>query len=470
MTLRDRFGRNGGRVPAQPVAAGPAVAEPAARQDDSGFRRAALPGTRDNFQELKGRVQDRVINELDPGMDLSQTHLVMRKVEEVFNGVLEQENVTISRADRAKLFDQIVAEILGFGPIEPLLKDESITEVMVNGPKKVYFERDGLINRSELVFDSDEHVKRVIDRIISPLGRRCDESSPMVDARLPDGSRVNAVIPPVSLVGPVLTIRKFSKKFMTQEDYIRLGTLTPESVEFLTKCVLAKMNIIVSGGTGSGKTTFLNMLSGYIPANQRIVTIEDAAELQLRQDHVVIMETRKPNVEGKGEITIRDLVINALRMRPDRIVVGEVRGEEALDMLQAMNTGHDGSLTTVHANSPRDALSRMETMISMANLNLPERALRQQIASAIDVIVQASRLSDGTRKIMSISEVVGMEGDIVTMQDIFVFERIGIGEKGKVLGRFRPTGIRPKFAERLKYCGIHLPASMFETAGEFKSR
>lgn len=460
MTLRDRFGRNGVRGPAQPVTTGPALAEPPVRADDSSFRRAALPGTRDNFQELKGRVQDRVINELDPGMDLSQTHLVMRKVEEVFNGVLEQENVTISRADRAKLFDQVVAEILGFGPIEPLLKDESITEVMVNGPKKVYFERDGLINKSELTFDNDEHVKRVIDRIISPLGRRCDESSPMVDARLPDGSRVNAVIPPVSLVGPVITIRKFSKKFLTQEDYIRLGTLTPESVEFLHKCVLAKMNIIVSGGTGSGKTTFLNMLSGYIPGNQRIVTIEDAAELQLRQDHVVIMETRKPNVENKGEITIRDLVINALRMRPDRIVVGECRGKEALDMLQAMNTGHDGSMTTAHSNSPRDTLSRLETMVLMAGYELPVKAIREQVSRAIDLIVHLSRMKDGTRKVVNVTEVQGMEGDVITMQDIFLFEQKGM-EGGKIVGRLKPTGVRPKFMDQLEASNLYLSPTVF---------
>ena len=309
---------------------------------------------------------------------------------------------------------------------------------------------------------------QIIDKIVSAVGRRIDESSPMVDARLPDGSRVNAIIPPLALDGPIVSIRRFGSTPLTADDMLNNNTLTPAMLELLKGIVKSRLNVIISGGTGSGKTTLLNCLSSYIPDDERIVTIEDAAELQLHQEHIVRLETRPPNIEGKGAVRQRQLVINALRMRPDRIVVGEVRGEEALDMLQAMNTGHDGSLTTIHANTPRDALSRMETMISMANLNLPDKAMRQQIASAVDVVIQASRLSDGTRKIMSISEVVGMEGDVVTMQDIFVFERVGIGEKGKVLGRFRPTGIRPKFAERLKYAGIHLPASMFDNVTEYK--
>ena len=459
MSLRQRI-EGLGAPAAPPPPGGVTTVEPPYKPEESAFRRPALPTVRDSFQELKSRVQERLIAELDPTMDLTRTDLVRRTVEEMFNVVLEQEGVTISRADRAKLFEQIVAEILGFGPIEPLLKDESITEVMVNGPKKVYFERDGLIHKSDIVFDNDDHVKRVIDRIISPLGRRCDESSPMVDARLPDGSRVNAVIPPVSLVGPVITIRKFAKKFLTSDDYIRLGTLTPEVVDFLKACVLARLNIVVSGGTGSGKTTFLNMLSGWIPADERIVTIEDAAELQLRQEHVITLETRKPNVEGKGEITIRDLVINALRMRPDRIVVGECRGKEALDMLQAMNTGHDGSMTTAHSNSPRDTLSRLETMVLMAGYELPVKAIREQVSRAIDLIVHLERMKDGSRKVVSVTEVQGMEGDVITMQDIFTFEQRGI-EGGKILGRLKATGIRPKFMDKLEAANILLPPSIF---------
>jgi pilus assembly protein CpaF len=459
MSLRQRIeGLTGTQMP--PAGGSVMPTETPSRLEEAAFRRPVLPSVRDGFQDLKTRVQDRLIAELDPTMDLTRTDLVRRTVEEMFNVVLEQEGVTISRVDRAKLFEQIVAEILGFGPIEPLLKDDAITEVMVNGPKKVYYEKDGLIFKSDVVFDHDDHVKRIIDRIISPLGRRCDESSPMVDARLPDGSRVNAVIPPVSLVGPVITIRKFSKRFLQAEDYIRLGTLVPEVVEFLRACVLARLNIIVSGGTGSGKTTFLNMLSAWIPSEERIVTIEDAAELQLRQDHVIIMETRKPNVEGKGEITIRDLVINSLRMRPDRIVVGECRGKEALDMLQAMNTGHDGSMTTAHSNSPRDVLSRLETMVLMAGYELPVKAIREQVSRAVDLIVHLDRMKDGTRKVTSVCEVQGMEGDIITMQDIFMFEQKGM-EGGKIVGRLKPTGIRPKFMEKLESRNIFLSAAIF---------
>jgi pilus assembly protein CpaF len=352
--------------------------------------------------------------------------------------------------------------------LEPLLKDSTISDILVNTHKKVYIERRGKLEPTDVVFKDDAHLMQIIDKIVSAVGRRVDESSPMVDARLPDGSRVNAIIPPLALDGPIVSIRRFGSTPLTADDMLNNNTLTPAMLELLKGIVKSRLNVIISGGTGSGKTTLLNCLSSYIPDDERIVTIEDAAELQLKQEHIVRLETRPPNIEGNGAVRQRQLVINALRMRPDRIVVGEVRGEEALDMLQAMNTGHDGSLTTIHANTPRDALSRMETMISMANLNLPDKAMRQQIASAVDVVIQASRLSDGTRKIMSISEVVGMEGDVVTMQDIFVFERVGIGEKGKVLGRFRPTGIRPKFAERLKYAGIHLPASMFDNVTEYK--
>jgi pilus assembly protein CpaF len=358
------------------------------------------------------------------------------------------------------LFEQIVAEILGFGPIEPFLADETITEVMVNGPKNIYIERSGKIVRTTAQFESNDHVMRIIDRIVAPLGRRIDESQPYVDARLPDGSRVNAVIPPISLCGPTITIRKFFKIPLTVEQIIEKGSITAESVEFLKACVISRLNILVSGGTGSGKTTLLNILSGFIPEEDRIVTIENAAELQLRQEHVVTLESRPPNIEGRGEVSIRDLVINSLRMRPERIIVGECRGAEALDMLQAMNTGHDGSLTTLHANTPRDALSRMETMCLMAGMDLPHRAIREQIASAIDVIIQQERMRDGSRRVVAISEVQGMEGEVITMSEIFTFEKTGI-ENGKIIGRLLPTGLRPRFIDRIESAGIRLPPTIF---------
>ncbi|MBI4320754.1 MAG: CpaF family protein [Chloroflexi bacterium] len=411
-------------------------------------------------QDLKTRVQNKLIGELDPKMDLTNTLKVRNTIEDLFNVILEQEGAVLTRAERLRLFEQIAAEILGLGPIEPLLKDDSITEIMVNGPDKVYVEQQGKIHRTEICFKDDGHVARIIDRIISPIGRRCDESQPMVDARLPDGSRVNAVIPPVSLIGPVLTIRKFARTPLTSEDLIRFGTLTSELVEFVSSCVTARLNVVVSGGTGSGKTTLLNVLSSFIPGDERVVTIEDAAELQLRQEHVVTMESRPPNVEGKGQITIRDLVINALRMRPDRIVVGECRGREALDMLQAMNTGHDGSLTTAHSNGPRDTLRRLETMVLMAGMDLPLRAIREQIASALDLIVHMERLRDGSRRVVNVTEVVGMEGDTVVLQDLFVFEQTGV-EDGRIVGRLRPTGIRPKFTTKLESYGIYLPPGVF---------
>jgi pilus assembly protein CpaF len=353
-----------------------------------------------------------------------------------------------------------VAEILGYGPLEQFLSVDGITEIMVNGPKQIFIEREGKLSRVNASFENDEHLLRIIDRIVAPLGRRIDEGSPMVDARLPDGSRVNAIIPPISLVGPSLTIRIFSKIPFTVENLIEFGTVTREAVEFMKACVIAKINVIISGGTGSGKTTLLNIMSGFIPNDERIVTIENAAELQLRQEHVVTLESRPANVEGRGEVSIRDLVVNSLRMRPDRIVVGEVRGGEALDMLQAMNTGHDGSLTTAHANSPRDMLARMETMVLMAGMDLPHRAIREQMASAINLIVHQDRMRDGTRKVTSISEIQGMEGDVITMSEIFRFEQTGI-ENGKVIGRLRPTGLRPKFMYRIQEAGIMLPPSIF---------
>ena len=419
----------------------------------------AMPA-RESFREAKYRVQNRLINELDPKLDLSNQVEVRRQIEELFGKVADEEGLALTRAERVRMLEQITDEILGLGPLEPLLRDETITEVMVNGPQQVYIEREGRLEMTNVTFQNDEHVMKIIQRIIAPIGRRIDESSPMVDARLADGSRVNAIIPPLSLVGPVLTIRKFAATPFTVEDLIRFGTATTEMFEFLEACVKARLNIFVAGGTGSGKTTMLNILSSFIPDDERIVTIEDAAELQLRQEHVVTLEARPSNIEGKGAIPIRELVKNALRMRPDRIVVGECRSSEALDMLQAMNTGHDGSMSTGHANSPRDMLARLETMVLMAGMDLPLRAIREQIASAVDLIVHQNRLKDGSRKIVNITEVQGMEGDVIVMQDIFVFEQTGVVE-GKIEGKLRPTGIRPKFVEKFEAAGIHLPSNVF---------
>jgi pilus assembly protein CpaF len=419
----------------------------------------SLPA-RESFREAKFRVQNRLINELDPKLDLSNQVEVRRQIEELFGKIADEEGLALTRAERVRMLEQITDEILGLGPLEPLLRDETITEVMVNGPQQVYIEREGRLELTNVTFQNDEHVMKIIQRIIAPIGRRVDESSPMVDARLADGSRVNAIIPPLSLVGPVITIRKFSATPFTVEDLVRFGTATPEMFEFLEACVKARLNIFVSGGTGSGKTTMLNILSSFIPDDERIVTIEDAAELQLRQEHVVTLEARPANIEGKGAIPIRELVRNALRMRPDRIVVGECRSAEALDMLQAMNTGHDGSMSTGHANTPRDMLSRLETMVLMAGMDLPLRAIREQIASAVDLIVHQNRLKDGSRKIVNITEVQGMEGDVIVMQDIFVFEQTNVVE-GKIQGKLRPTGIRPKFVEKFEVAGIHLPPNVF---------
>ncbi len=415
---------------------------------------------RESFRDVKFRIQNRVIQDLDPKLDLSNQVEVRRQIEEIFGKVIDEEGLALTRAERVRMLEQITDEIIGLGPLEPLLRDESITEVMVNGPRQVYIERSGKLELTNVVFQNDDHVMRIIDRIIAPIGRRVDESSPMVDARLTDGSRVNAIIPPLSLVGPVITIRKFSASPFTVDDLIRFGTATADMFDFLKACVEARLNLFVSGGTGSGKTTTLNVLSSFIPNDERIITIEDAAELQLRQEHVVTLESRPPNIEGKGAIPIRELVRNSLRMRPDRIIVGECRSGEALDMLQAMNTGHDGSMSTGHANSPRDMLSRLETMVLMAGVDLPLRAIREQVASAVDLIVHQSRLKDGTRKITNITEVQGMEGDVIVMQDVFVFEQTGVVE-GKIQGRLKPTGIRPKFVEKFETQGIHLPPGLF---------
>jgi pilus assembly protein CpaF len=418
---------------------------------------------RETYFDLKNRVQNKLLAELDPSMDVSQTSDVRRTIEELFESILAEEKIVLTRPEKRRLFEQIVHEILGLGPLEPLLADETITEVMVNGAKSIYIEREGKIFRESAAFESDDHLMRIIDRIVAPLGRRIDESSPYVDARLADGSRVNAVIPPISLVGPVLTIRKFARTPITIQQLIGFGTLTPEVVEFLRACVHSRVNMIISGGTGSGKTTLLNVLSQYIPEDERIVTIEDAAELQLRQEHVVSLEKRPPNIEGRGEVTIQNLVVNSLRMRPDRIIVGEIRDAAALDMLQAMNTGHDGSMTTAHSNSPRDTLTRIETMTLMAGVELPVRAIREQIASALDMVVHLERLRDGTRTVTNVTEIQGMEGDTITMMDIFIYEQTGV-EQGKVIGRLRPTGLRPKFLDRIEAAGIRLPATIFGVA------
>jgi pilus assembly protein CpaF len=447
--------------PAQPPSP-PATAPPAPPTPAAGVTSrfsGAMPA-RESFREAKFRVQNRLINELDPKLDLTNQVEVRRQIEELFGKIADEEGLALTRAERVRMLEQITDEILGLGPLEPLLRDETLTEVMVNGPQQVYIERDGKLELTNVTFQNDEHVMKIIQRIIAPIGRRVDESSPMVDARLADGSRVNAIIPPLSLVGPVITIRKFSATPYTVDDLVRFGTATPEMFEFLEACVKARLNVFVSGGTGSGKTTMLNILSSFIPDDERIVTIEDAAELQLRQEHVVTLESRPPNIEGKGQIPIRELVRNALRMRPDRIVVGECRSAEALDMLQAMNTGHDGSMSTGHANTPRDMLSRLETMVLMAGMDLPLRAIREQISSAVDLIVHQNRLKDGTRKITNITEVQGMEGDVIVMQDVFVFEQTGVDE-GKILGRLKPTGIRPHFVERFEVAGIHLPPNVF---------
>ena len=420
---------------------------------------AEVPGKVDLWA-LKSRIQRRLVNELNPRHELNGSAQLRGAIESLFDEILAEEGAVLGRTERARLFEQITADILAFGPIEPLLHDPTITEVMVNGPHSVYIERSGKLIETDVKFEDDEHVKRIIDRIIAPLGRRCDEASPMVDARLPDGSRVNAIIPPLSLSGPVITIRKFSRDPLQIKDLIGFGALTAQIGEFLGLCVKGRLNVIVSGGTGSGKTTLLNVLSGFIPEDERIVTIEDAAELQLRQKHVVTLEKRPPNIEGRGEITIRQLVVNALRMRPDRIIVGECRSSEALDMLQAMNTGHEGSLTTIHSNGPRDTLSRIETMVLMAGTELPLKAIREQIASALDLIVHVERIYDGSRKVTSICEVQGMESDVILIQDLYKFQQTGSNGR-KVVGKHTPVGVRPKFVSKLERRNITLPPSLF---------
>jgi pilus assembly protein CpaF len=421
------------------------------------------PIARTDFGSVKTAIHRRLIQKLnlDKLTEVNREE-VRREVGQILEALVIGESTPMNLQERERLAQEVLDEVFGLGPLEPLLADPTISDILVNGYKRVYIERRGMLEQTNVQFRDDAHLMAIIDRIVSAIGRRIDESSPMVDARLADGSRVNAIIPPLAVDGPSLSIRRFGRDPLQAEDLLRNNSLTSPMMELLRGCVKARLNILVSGGTGAGKTTFLNVLSHNISDRERIVTIEDAAELQLHQDHVVRLETRPPNIEGKGAVQQRQLMINSLRMRPDRIIMGEVRGEEALDMLQAMNTGHDGSLTTIHANSPRDAISRLETMVAMSDLNIPERAIRNQIASAIDVVVQVSRLSDGTRKIISVAEITGMEGEIVTMQEIFVYRKRGIRESGEVLGDFVPTGIRPKFAERLLVTGIPLPMSMFE--------
>jgi len=415
-----------------------------------------------DYHRLKSKIHERFLDEVDlDSLNRMNEFEARERIRQALVELIRRDRTPVTSAEREQMIGEIRNEVFGLGPLEPLLADASISDILVNGFDHVYIERAGMLEKTDISFVDETHLRRIIDRIVSRVGRRVDESSPMVDARLLDGSRVNVIIPPLSLDGATMSIRRFGGHQLTKESLIENGTMAPEMLDLLEACVAGKLNMLISGGTGAGKTTLLNLVSSFISGRERIVTIEDAAELRLHQEHVVRLETRPPNIEGKGAVRQRELVINALRMRPDRIVVGEVRGGEAVDMLQAMNTGHEGSLTTIHANSPRDALSRLETMIAMAELNLPDKAVRQQIASAINVIVQVARLSDGTRRIMSISEVTGMEGPVVTTQELFMFERQGILAEGRIAGRFRPTGVRPHFSDRIAASGIRLAADLF---------
>jgi pilus assembly protein CpaF len=419
------------------------------------------------FQQLKTTLHREMLSQIDLEKLTSLEDVRARaQVQDVIKGLIEELDTPLSASERDRLLREVLHEVFGLGPLEPLLQDATINDILVNTYRNVYVERGGILEKTGVVFKDDAHLSHIIDKIVSQVGRRVDESSPMCDARLNDGSRVNVIIPPLAVDGPILSIRRFGKIPIGTEQLLANRTVTAPIFEALKAAVRAKLNVLISGGTGAGKTTLLNVLSGYISDKERIVTIEDSAELQLQQEHIVRLECRPPNVEGKGAVRQRELVINALRMRPDRIIVGEVRGEEALDMLQAMNTGHDGSMTTIHANSPRDAVARLETMALMSNLNLPEKAMRQQIASAIALVVQISRMSDGTRRITYVTEITGMTGDVVAMQDIFIFEKVGIDVGGRVLGRFKATGVSPKFADRLKKAGIILPSNTFEHSVE----
>ena len=450
-------------VPPPPVGVDPAATPLEAKQADADAKRARRE--HDRLSELRRRIHQGLVRTLGPQLydeSLDESDLE-RRVRDELRKALEQETAPLSAHDRKRLVTETLDDILFNGPIEPYLRDDSVTEVMVNGFDAVYVERDGKLIRTTTTFLDDGHLRRTIEKIVGRVGRRIDESQPYVDARLPDGSRVNAIIPPVAVDGPSVTIRKFARDPFLMQDLVQFGSISQSAATFLRRAVEAKVNIVVSGGTGAGKTTLLNALSGFIPAGERIVTIEDAAELQLQQPHVIRLEYRPPNIEGRGEVTIRDLVRNSLRMRPDRIVVGEVRGGETLDMLQAMNTGHDGSITTAHANSPRDSLSRLETMVLMAGVDLPVRAIREQVTAAVDLIVHVERLRDGTRRVTRVTELVGMEGDIVTLQDIYVFDYdAGMDEQGRFIGTLKPTGIRPHVSQRIHDQGMELPAELFE--------
>jgi pilus assembly protein CpaF len=440
----------------------PADTKPS-KQPANGKRTPSSTGRDALYQDLKSRVHNRLFDVIDfARISTVSEERVCSDIATATVQILEEEKFLLTLEERERFVKEIQHEVFGLGPLEPLLQDQTISDILVNGSGHIFIERHGKLEKTVARFRDDAHLMRIIDKIVSAVGRRIDESSPLVDARLADGSRVNVIIPPLALDGPAMSIRRFGTDPLTVDDLVEYGALTPEIVELLRAIVSCRLNVLISGGTGSGKTTLLNVVSSFIPEDERIVTIEDSAELQLKQEHVVRLETRPSNIEGTGRIAQRDLVINSLRMRPDRIVVGEVRGAESLDMLQAMNTGHDGSLTTVHANTPRDALSRIETMVAMAGLDMPQRSVRNQIASAIDVVVQLSRLSDGRRKLMSLQEITGMEGEIVTMQEIFTFEREGIDSEKNVLGKIVPTGVRPKFAEKLKLAGHTLPANLFE--------
>ena len=428
-----------------------------------GQKRLETPSFGSEYQELKSRLHDRLLDVLDFSLLDSLDRAALRQeIVKLVEQILAGETVPLNFRERERLVKEVQDEVLGLGPLEPLLQDPTISDILVNTYKQIYVERRGRLELTDGRFKDDAHLRKIIDRIVSNVGRRIDESSPMVDARLPDGSRVNAIIPPLAVDGPILSIRRFAVDPLQLEDLVSLKTLTPEIGEFFRAIVRSRLNVLIAGGTGSGKTTMLNVLSGFIPSTERIVTVEDSAELQLRQEHVVRLETRPPNIEGKGQVTQRDLVRNCLRMRPDRIVVGEVRGDEALDMLQAMNTGHDGSLSTIHANTPRDALLRLETMVAMAGLNIPTKFVRHYISSAIDILVHTSRLTDGSRKLVSLQEITGMEGETINLQEIFVFEQTGLDGNGAVKGRFKATGIRPRFVEKLQARGIQVSQELFD--------
>ena len=465
MSLTERLNRKNKKFVAAPGAADAAAAKQ--KQGTTGFSVTADEAREKEYQAIKSDIHAKIIDEMPEALQRAINQStgdqkeVRRMVENICAEEVRNNPFAVPLGDRERLVDELISEIMGLGPIEPFLQDSSVSEVMVNGPDSIYIERSGHLIKTETRFRNAEHLMHIIDRIVSAVGRRVDESSPMVDARLLDGSRVNVIIPPLSLIGPCLTIRKFSRDVLTVDKMIEFGSFDERMAQFLEACVRGRLNVVVSGGTGSGKTTLLNVLSSYVPESERIVTLEDSAELQLHQDNLVTLETRPANIEGEGEISMRDLVRNALRMRPDRIIVGEVRTGEALDMLQAMNTGHDGSMTTAHANSARDLLSRLETMVLMSGMELPLRAIRSQIASAVDIVVQIARLRDGSRKIINISEITGMEGDIITMQDLFRFEQQGIDGDGRLRGEFVTTGLRPMCSEKLELNGIHLPMDLF---------